>query len=162
MPSMSVAANGTSFEYENFVSSANNDCPSAGAPTSITIDGRQKETGFFFTLCLARPNEIGTQEVDVKLPDPANAPGKELLTLINFLAKDDSDCTYDLDGSEGSSGLTATFAGFCRDGIAEDYSLKLRGTVGVTKTCMGQTPENLQFEVSEQEVVVSGAGPLSL
>jgi len=114
--------------YSSFTAAANNDCPTVGSPTSITVAADQQGAAGSIILCISRPESIGAGAVSVTTD--ANV---RLLSLSGNL-----DCSYVLTPSPELE-LEATFSGFCDDGVAaEGFSMRLVGTVPVTYSCPGQ------------------------
>lgn len=132
---MVASVSGEDIRYGDFTSSPNNDCtPPGRQPTSLTIDGRQLDPqpsiSFGITLCVPRPDDIGSQPVT--LGDP------ERLQLIDVFAELADGCLVQLDRTGQSSG-TASFEGFCGDGSdAGGYAMSFDAAIPVTRMCDGQ------------------------
>ena len=133
---IAVTAGQLDFIYGQFRSSANNDCTPPGANvTSMTIDSLQvtDEGSFFLTLCIPRPDEVGSAPLNVGLTD------NDEVRIVNTNGTLEG-CALLLDfGTEPNA--TATFSGFCDDGSSEaGYSLALDGDINVTLDC-GMGPQ---------------------
>lgn len=117
--------------FADFTSSPNNDCPEAGAPTSITIEAQQSSPTTTLraslTLCLPRPDLIDTAPID--LADDS------LVQIIDVTQRPEPGCLITLDRSVAAAG-SITFTGFCGDGQgSEGYAIVLDGTVGGQLAC---------------------------
>jgi hypothetical protein len=147
---VSATIEAETIEYGNFTSSANNDCSVEGSPTSLTIDGEQTvpaQPSFALTLCLPRPDRIGGDPVALVASQIPPGAG-DLVQVINVNAELAGDCILQLDGS-GSFDATATFAGYCGDGLdPAGFSLALAGTLPGTRICPGPVTEPVTIELS--------------
>jgi len=125
--------------YDSFLSSPNNDCPTDGSPTSITIEARQQGTNRPLVFCLPRPESIDNTPIAVD--------DDTLIQVIDSFA-DVGGCLMSVDRSRPVSG-TLTFEGFCDDGQnADGYALTFDATFPVTLSCtndggMSETAETL-------------------
>lgn len=123
-------------QFDRWTSSPNNDCPEAGHPTSLTVDGIQAGGSFHVTFCLPRPDELGGS---VDLSDDS------LIQVITVSAEING-CTVSKDAQATPSG-SATFTGYCGDGSSSaGYALELAGSVSGTQTCnMTDTPVTIEL-----------------
>lgn len=86
---------------------------------------------FAITFCLPRPDIIDDQPVTIDDP--------ETLQVIDVFAELADGCLAVLDRAMPATG-TATFAGYCEDGLAEaGYTIGFDATIPVTRMCDGQS-----------------------
>lgn len=144
--------------WSDLAASANNDCPPPGGAgsgvISLTIEGVQSDPpgAARFSLCLPRPDEIGTAAVS--LADDT------LVQLGNTSAALEDGCLVRLDRS-GDAAATGTiaFTGFCADGTdPAGFAVALDGTVPVEIVCDadGGTSEAATATLSGTAVVSAG------
>ena len=114
--------------YAGFSASANNDCPSASAPhgvISLTITATQQGGTGFFTLCVPRPDLLGTM---------AQTLGTDV-QVVDVSGTDASSCTYAFDPTTPPTAIT-TGVGMCNNGTSKaGFGLALQGNVTAKKTC---------------------------
>jgi hypothetical protein len=117
---------------------ANNDCPTDGHPTAITIQGGQVDPavdGQFLVLCLPRPDEIGS--------DPISFDDTDRVQVVDFFGQDEGDCELRFDRSRPATAGAVTFAGFCDDGVHGDgFAISLSGSLPFTRDC-GDGPDEI-------------------
>jgi hypothetical protein len=118
-------------QWGDFEASANNDCPPPGGPgsgaISLTIEGVEVGGTSRFSLCLPRPDEIGSA--------PVSLADADLVQLGTVSAGTDDGCRFQLDRDMPPAG-TVSFAGYCADGTdPAGFEMILDGTIGITRIC---------------------------
>lgn len=118
--------------YGNGTSSPNNDCPTDGSATALTVEVFQVEPApadpRSLVLCLPRPEAIGDAAVDIA--------DTTLVQVIDVFA-DVDDCFISVDRGRAPSG-TATFSGFCENGTdPAGYALGIDAVIPATRSCAG-------------------------
>ncbi len=137
--------------YGDFTSSPNNDCPPAeGGPTSLTIEGLQREPAtdgrFSVVFCVPRPDEIGSEPVAID--------DLRLLDLSDVNAELDERCTLRRDYDQAPSG-TVEFVGYCDAGLNQaGYVLTLAATVPGVERCTDDNGDRVETPVS---ITLSGS-----
>ena len=138
---LTVIVGGETVTYGGFAASINNDCTIPGSGViSVSIHGTQVGGTGALTLCLTRPDLIGTEPVPfapTRLPPDA----ADRLQLVDISATLAAGCSIARDIA-GVPAATATFAGYCAGGTdPAGYALTLDGTAAVKKTCAGGTTD---------------------
>ena len=146
---LSVSVDDISISYGNFLSSPNNDCPTDGSPTSLTVTATQTtpdvDTTYFFTICLPRPELLNGNGATLSLANETEA------ILVDVNGESDG-CTYKRDAGPATG--TITSSGFCDNGTHPDgYLLSISGTVPGIETC-GVGDEAIETSVT---IDLSGA-----
>lgn len=130
--------------FSSFTAGANNDCPNAGSPTSVTVSGSQEGDSGSVILCLSQPEVIGDSSLEVSYDGPV-----QLVSVAVQL-----DCPVIVDRSMMPA-LSATFSGFCGDGVdPAGFTLALEGTVPATKQCQGQPDEAVTISLDGSATVL--------
>jgi len=147
---LGVTAGAEALAYADFTSSANNDCPADGAPTSLTVDGRQTTaTSFHLTLCLPHPDQIGDQPIPLSRDD--------LVQVINVNGQLAASCLLVLDSTAPRGGASIQFSGYCGDGLDPGgYRIAMTGTLPGTRVCPGpdgSTSEPIDIDLSGDAAV---------
>jgi hypothetical protein len=127
-----VDTGASQLSYGDGTSSPNNDCPTAGSPTSLTVDVFQVDPApaqeRSLVLCLPRPEALGDAPVDI-------ADDTQVLVIDVFA--DEDDCLISIDRSRQVSG-TATFTGFCENGTdPAGYALGIDAEIPAIRSCPG-------------------------
>jgi hypothetical protein len=137
---LGLAGTGVDVRYAGLVASANNDCPEPGAPAgvvSLTISGTQSGAAFPLTLCIPRPDKLGTV--------PA-ALGTDV-RLVDVEADIGGGCTLSLASTAAPTG-TVRASGVCGDGTdPAGFALIFDGVVPMKRTC-GAAVEVLDLALS--------------
>jgi hypothetical protein len=126
-----ASATGVTLTYGGFVGGANNDCPAAGAPAgvvSLTIHGTQSDGTGQLTLCIGRPDLLGSR---------SQALGGDASAEVRVvdLAGSVAGCSFAIDPATPVTG-TASSSGLCSNGIdAAGFALVLEGGLALTRTC---------------------------
>jgi len=109
----------------------NNDCPAADAPSgviSMSIEGTQQDGQGRITLCIGRPDLLGTQTLTLGVD--AAAPVR-----VIDLAGSAGNCTYTIDRARSVVG-TARASGLCDNGRdPSGFALVTDATLSLTRTC---------------------------
>ena len=114
-----------SLGYQNFVSSANNDCGEPGGPVSLTVEATQVGGDRQLVLCLPRPDEL---EGEVSADDPSR------LRIVDLFAEVDG-CDIALDRGRPAEG-SLTFSGVCELGAdPAGYRIDFDLVLPVTRNC---------------------------
>lgn len=150
---VTATAGSTVITYGQFTSSANNDCPTQGAPTSLTVQGLQTDPQtsmtFSIVLCLPQPNKIGSAPISITNTD--------LVRVINVNAGV-SGCNLTLDRTVPLSG-TVQFSGFCSNGTSpQGYALSFNAGAGGELVCPtdGGSPM-----VTKQQIALAGTAAVT-
>ncbi len=146
---LQISVADSSVTYGNFLSSAANDCPSTGSPTSITVTATQSEPATqslnFLTFCFPQPELLKSdgQNVIVDFND------ESVILLIDSSGQLD-ECRFRL-GTTLPNG-TARFSGLCEDGNHPDgFLLQIDGEASGIQSCsdgaggMEESPVTLEF-----------------
>ncbi|HVV81967.1 MAG TPA: hypothetical protein VHE35_02765 [Kofleriaceae bacterium] len=136
---LTLTVDGETVTYGGFTSSVNNDCTIAGSGViSVSIHATQVSGTGSFTLCLPRPDLLGAAPVPLaptRLPPQAD----DRVQLIDSSATLSGGCTLARDPVAPPS-ATVTFTGYCAGGTdPAGYALGMSGTIGVTRTCAGNS-----------------------
>lgn len=148
---LTATADGKTVTFGNLNSSPNNDCPTANHATSVTIDGTQiapTAENLHFTLCLPRPDDIGSAPIDFS--------DSTMVQLIDVTGRVDG-CLLRLPVGQTPTG-TITFTGFCDDGTHPDgYSVEMNGSVGATLDCGADagTPQSVTITLGGSAAVIA-------
>ncbi len=144
---VTITIPGQTIRYDQFTSSANNDCTPTGGPTSLTLDGIQvdpmTDVAFSMAFCLPRPVELSSGTVSLA--------DDRLIELIDVRASLEDGCRLDIDRSIAPT-ATITFQGYCQNGLHPDgYAIELSGTTAGFLVCddgnggSSQEPVTLTF-----------------
>lgn len=139
---LSIDTGDSVLTYGNGTSSPNNDCPTDGSPTSLTVDVFQVTPAptqdRALVLCLPRPDAIADAALDIA--------DDTLVQVIDVFA-DEDDCLISIDRARAVSG-TARFTGFCENGTdPAGYALEIDAVIPATRTCAG-SDEAIDLTVS--------------
>lgn len=134
------------FTYGAFTAGENNDCPSGdpGAPVSVTIAGQEARSGFFFTLCLPRPDLL---EGATALDDAA------LVQVVDLRARDANGCNVLKHPTAVPSG-TVTFVGLCTS-TGSSFTMTLAGQIAGLRLCEGAEEAAVELALSGEIKVVA-------
>jgi hypothetical protein len=137
-----LTVGGETVTYGGFSASVNNDCTlGASGVISVTVHGRQSGGTSALTLCLPRPDLLGSDAVPL-VPSRVPPMESDRAQLIDSTAMLMGGCTVQKDPTMQPSG-TATFLGYCDGGEnAAGYAIALAGTVPLVRTC-GTTMDNV-------------------
>jgi hypothetical protein len=143
-----VTAGAESLVFGEFTSSPNNDCPADGAPTALTVDGRQSTAPtFHFTLCLPAP----TRPAISRRARPGGVV--QVVSINGQLA---GDCLLGVDRTGSFAGRTIQFGGYCGGGRdPAGYAIRLSGTLPGTRTCPGPVSEPVTIELGGSAAVTA-------
>ena len=121
---------GEAATFTDFLAGANNDCPTVGSPTSVTVSAGQVQGFGSVVLCISRPEKISNGQ-----PLAVSADGD--LRLLSLSAE--LSCPVIIDPLRAFD-LDAEFTGYCGDGVDEaGFSLALSGEIGVVIQCPGES-----------------------
>ena len=134
---LSITAGSATLVFNNFTSSANNDCTAPDAPSgvvSLEIDSKQNGVSGL-SLCVARPDLLGTSPQEIGTG-----------VLVEGFFGNDGTCTYALDNSAPPTG-TVSGKGVCGNGTdPAGYALVLAGSATLTRTC-GTSIDTVQVAI---------------
>lgn len=132
---------GITLTYGGLSGGQNHDCPDHSAPSvqSLTITGMQTDGPGYFTICVPRPDKLGSG-----LPIGAvGGPGAQLITVSGTTAG----CMFDIALSSAPTG-TISGKGVCDNGASKDgWAMTLNGTASLTRTC-GMTMDTVAVTLS--------------
>ncbi len=151
---LSASSVDVTLAYGNLEGGLNNDCPDADAPAgvvSLTIAGMQVDGTGLFTLCVPRPDLLGTQELALGIDSPTSE-----VRIIDTTG-DANGCTFRFDRTRPPTG-TATATGLCDDGAnPAGFALVVDGAISLERTC-GSTVDQVGVTLKGTAAV---AGPPS-
>jgi len=158
----SAPANGVSassvdvtLTYGGLEAGLNNDCPDPAAPAgvvSMTIAGTQVDGTGLFTICVPRPDRLGSEELALSIDIPGMVqPGQ--VAIVDVSGTDVAACTYSFDATRPPTG-SATATGLCDNGANPDgFALILDGAISLQRTC-GTTVDQIGVTLKGTVAVV--------
>ncbi|MEZ4403455.1 MAG: hypothetical protein R3B06_25745 [Kofleriaceae bacterium] len=136
---ITLTIDGEAVAFTGFTASVNNDCTVAGAGViSVSVHATQVGSAAPLTLCLPRPDLLGTTAVPLA---PSRVPplAEDRVQVIDASAALAGGCTAALTPAGLPVG-TASFTGYCGGGTdPAGYALTVSGTVPVMVTCPAGT-----------------------
>jgi len=150
-PANGLAASSTdvTLTYGGLVSGLNNDCPDPAAPdgvVSLTIAGQQVDGNGLFTICVPRPDLLGTQQLALGI----DIAGSEVRVVD--ASGEAAGCTYRFDATRPPTG-TATAEGLCDNAANKaGFALIVDGAISLQRTC-GTTVDQIGVTLRGQAAV---------
>jgi hypothetical protein len=162
VPAEGVVASGSgvTLTFGSFEAGLNNDCPGEGQVpgegiTSLTVQGRQVAGQGFFTLCIERPDQVGSPSA--LGPDENFHPVR-----VVDVSGEAGGCIFRRDTTIDPTG-TAVASGICSDasgnpgGNTAGFALSIEGAVTLERNCGGNM-DTVAVTLSG-EVAVEGPPP---